>query len=322
MRYTNTNCVVAGGGGFLGQNITEELLDRGANVVIVDDFSMSDISNIDSRVHGTIKDDIRYVDLDRHLSRESPNRFFNDVDYFFNYATPPSIVNYKENPQYVGDVMVTGFMNSVQYCIDHDVRMIYPSSSSVYESEPPHRENDILPTEPVNIYGKTKIACELIHKAQKEAGLDAVGLRTFVAYGSDEEHKGQYASIVYQFLTSMMEGNPAVIYGDGCQKRDFMYIDDVVNASLDVGLHADENIVNIGTGDSYSFNEVVDTINDVLGTSIQPEYVDKPSKYLEVTQADTGIMSQYYDDIQYPDLQGGIKRTYEEIEHGYIESGD
>lgn len=101
--------------------------------------------------------------------------------------------------------------------------------------------------------------------------------------GIGEEHKGEYASIVYQWCKQMKNGERPVIWGDGTQTRDFIYIDDVIDNILELVDKKEEGIFEIGTGVNTSLNEVVATINKVLGTNIEPIYIPKPDSYIQDT---------------------------------------
>ena len=106
--------------------------------------------------------------------------------------------------------------------------------------------------------------------------------RIFTGFGPREELKGELASVVYHFLSEMMAGRSPVIWGDGEQTRDFVYIDDIIDNIL-LDFQFDTGIKEIGTGISYSLNTVVNMINLYLGTDIQPEHIDKPQQYIENT---------------------------------------
>jgi UDP-glucose 4-epimerase len=123
-------------------------------------------------------------------------------------------------------------------------------------------------------------------------GVKSVGLRFFSVYGPHEEAKGIYANIVTQFLWEIKKGKSPVIYGDGSQKRDFVFVKDIVNALILASkLECGYDIFNVGTGKSYSFNNVVDILNNKLNTKIKPIYVKIPMKnYIDCTLSDTNKM--------------------------------
>jgi len=167
-------------------------------------------------------------------------------------------------------------------------RVVYASSSSLYNGlQPPHRED--MAIQVTDYYTEARLAIERIAELYKRLyDIDSIGLRFFSVYGPREKSKGQYANMVSQFLWRMVKGESPIIYGDGSQTRDFIYVEDVVKAlrlAMDSDFHG---ILNIGTGTSYSFREVVSLIEKKLGISSKPKYVENPIKnYVAHTLADT-----------------------------------
>jgi UDP-glucose 4-epimerase len=113
----------------------------------------------------------------------------------------------------------------------------------------------------------------------------SIGLRIFAGYGPGEETKGEIASVITLFAKAMMNDDRPSIYGSGEQKRDFIFIEDVLDATLKAADANYTGVVNVGSGESHSFNEIVDIINKFLGKKVKPLYVNKPKKYLERTLA-------------------------------------
>ena len=170
-------------------------------------------------------------------------------------------------------------------------KVVYPSSGSVYGTAPaPQSENGL--TKPTNLYGITKLTCEKIAMWNFDL-VPSVGLRIFAGFGPGEEHKGDYASVVTIFLNSIQKNERPVIFGDGTQNRDFVYIADVVDAIISSAERPISNtVVNVGTGRNLKFNDVVQIINQLLGKRIEPLYVPKPEKYFDYTLAETSIMRE------------------------------
>lgn len=187
-----------------------------------------------------------------------------DADYLFLFGSPSSNIIFDQNIDYCFEETINSFLNAIQFCRDNKIKLIYPSSATVYNKN--------------TTYARCKAILEEIHQSY---GGDVLGLRIFAGYGY-EESKGDYASIVYQFCKAMIAGKQPVIYGDGTQTRDFIYVDDIVDHIL---LNKDKNgLIDIGTGINTSFNEVVKIINSELPHSnIEPIYVPKPAQYVEET---------------------------------------
>lgn len=187
-----------------------------------------------------------------------------DVDYMFLFGSPSSTVQYDKNMEHCFRETINNFIDAISFCRDHQIKLIYPSSATVYDKATP--------------YAHCKACLEEIQEA---FDTDTLGLRIFAGYGPGEGHKGGYASIVYQFCKAMKNGERPVIFGDGKQTRDFVCIDDIIDAIV---ANLDKRgTIDIGTGIDTPFNSVVGMINEQLGTDIKPIYVEKPIKYVEDT---------------------------------------
>jgi nucleoside-diphosphate-sugar epimerase len=277
---------VTGGSGFIGQNLVKELIKKGSNVFVVDSFSYNaSRENVDKKAI-IIEADIR----DKDLWNKLPDVKF---DYLFHFAAPSSITLFNRNEAECIDITINGFLNAINFCSENKIRIIYPSSGSVYSgTECPQSEKTLLKTGEINSYARAKLALEYIQNSYK--GLcDSLGLRIFAAYGPSERHKGDFASVIYLFCEQMMNDKRPVIFGEGSQKRDFVFIDDLVEAILILSQEATERIVNIGSGENVSFNEIVNIVNKLTGNNIKAEHIEKPNVYLEETLADISIMKKY-----------------------------
>jgi UDP-glucose 4-epimerase len=298
--YGNSNCVVTGGGGFLGQNIVSELHRRGANVVVLDNFSYG-------ASPATVGDGVKIINNDVRDSVAFSQIPDDNYHYFFHFAAPSSIVLFNQDPHNCVQITTEGFNNAVDWCVNNNVQLIYPSSGSIYSgTKPPNSENSDLSPRKMNAYAKTKRSLELIHQSHMNE-LDAVGLRIFAGYGPSEKQKGNFASVIHMFARDILNDEPPVVYGDGTQSRDFVYETDVARATLAIGQEAEQPIVNIGSGSSISFNKLIEIINKLAGKNICPEYTDSPNDYLRTTEADTTRMKQYYSPQH--DIKDGIGKV-------------
>ncbi len=208
-----------------------------------------------------------------------------DADVFFHFGSPSSNILFNHALDHAVDETISGFLNAVRFCKKNSIKLIYPSSATVYTK--------------TNNYSHIKAVLEEIHGAY---GGDILGLRIFTGYGVGEAHKGEYASIAYQFCQQMKQGIQPVIYGDGNQTRDFVYIEDIVDEIL-MNLST-TGLIDIGTGVSTSFNRVVELINGLLQTNIHPRYIEKPVNYIEETICLTPIQNPI-------DIEIGLKKTLE-----------
>lgn len=186
-----------------------------------------------------------------------------DVDYVFLFGSPSSDHWYKYALSYSLRETIENFINAADFCKEHNIKLIYPTSGTVNEGNTP--------------YSKGKQIIETIASLYP----NNLGVKIYAGYGVGEGHKGEYASIVYQFTKEMILRKRPVIWGDGTQTRDFIYIDDIIDNIIK--FKDEQGIKEIGTGISHSFNGIVEVINTILGTDIKPEYMEQPKFYIENT---------------------------------------
>ncbi|CAD6493749.1 MAG: ADP-L-glycero-D-manno-heptose-6-epimerase [Candidatus Argoarchaeum ethanivorans] len=271
------NVLVTGGAGFIGSNLVYELSKK-HDVTVLDNFHTGIADNLKDKI--TVVND---------SSRNIGDRFSNadiDIDAIFHLGIPSSSPMYKENPMLVGSA-INDAMNVFEFAKKTGAKVVFASSSSLYNGLPtPNKEDmDVMVADYYTEarFGIERVA-ELYHKLY---GISVVGLRFFSVYGPNERAKGIYANIISQFLWEMQDGKIPVIYGDGKQTRDFVFVSDVVRACI-LAMETDvSGIFNVGTGVSHSFNDVVNLLNNALGTDIKPQYIENPVKnYVAHTLAD------------------------------------
>lgn len=264
--------LVTGGAGFIGSHIVDALLDREAKkVFVLDNLSTGNLKNLEyaSRFPNFefIEGDILNFPLVEKLIRE--------VDYVFHEAALGSVPRSLEDPISTHHANITGSLNVFWACKLHPVkRVIYASSSSVYGDEPtlPKEEEKLgLPLSP---YAVSKRTMELYaHVFHHHFRVPVIGLRYFNVFGPRQNPDGAYAAAIPKFIRAMLNNQPPTIYGDGTQKRDFTYVENVVEANLAAVLspHAIEGkIYNIGCGTSTSVLEVFQMIKAYLKCEIEP----------------------------------------------------
>lgn len=184
--------------------------------------------------------------------------------YFF--SSPSSIVAFQKNTDMAMKETLNEFIDVISHCKKTGTYLVFPSSATVYNKN--------------TAYARCKAAVEEIYHAYD---YPALVLRIAAGYGPGESHKGDYASVVYQWCKEMKARKRPVIFGDGTQSRDFIYEDDIAENIERLANEGATGIYDLGTGVSTTFNEVVQTINKVLGTNIVPIYVDKPKNYVPDT---------------------------------------
>jgi len=274
--------LITGGAGFIGSNIAFALQDKypQAKVYLLDDFSSGHFKNLIGFTGEVITGNIR----DRGLWEELRKRYAFDVIYHEAAITDTTVTDQR--------LMMETNADSFRYLLDSALewgaKVIYASSAGVYgNTPPPMREEQGL--EPENIYGFSKLMMDYVARdyIERYPELKVVGFRYFNVYGPRESYKGKTASMIYQLAVKMMHGQRPRIFKWGEQKRDFVYIKDVVKANL-LALEKDvSGVFNIATGVARSFNEIIDILNRELGTNLETEYFDCPYDfYQEHTEAD------------------------------------
>lgn len=189
--------------------------------------------------------------------------FLQGATHLVHFASPSSQILFAENRDCIKNT-ITDFIKIVEYCKDKRIKLIFPSSATTYTDG--------------NAYSFTKLALEDIAKAY---GVNHLALRISACYGPSEKHKGDYASVVYKWAWEMKHGISPIIYGNGQQTRDFIYIDDVLDTIL--SSLEEEGVLDIATGINTPFNRIIEALNLVLSTKITPTYIQKPQKYFDET---------------------------------------
>ena len=293
--------LVTGGAGFIGSNIVEKLSEE-HDVIVLDDLYLGNKKNVDGYHAEFVKGSV--------MDAELVNKLCKQCDYVFHNAAMSSSPMFKEQPKLGMEVNIIGFMNVMKAALDNGVkRVVYASTSSMYNGNAlPFSENQ--PITAKTFYEASFRTREIVAQTYYyENNLSSIGLRYFSVYGPRELHKGQYANNISQFLWDMMEGKTPLIYGDGTQRRDFTFVRDVVSANiLAMTSNINFGIFNVGTGIGTSFNALVALINNALGTSIEPRYIENPLKnYVHDTIADLSLISKSLGYNPQWTLEKGIK---------------
>lgn len=249
-------CIVTGGAGFIGSNLVDELINRGDEVVIIDNLSTGKEDNINqkARFH---KEDIRNL--------ENLIEIFKDADYVFHLAALARVQPSIENPILYHDVNVNGTLNVLEAARQVGAKkVVFSASSSAYggQEEMPLRED--MPVDPMSPYALHKYIGERYLKLYNQLyGLSTVSLRYFNIYGNRQPLEGAYCLVMGIFANQRLKGESMTITGDGENRRDFTSVVDAVRANIMAA--ESENVgkgevINIGRGKNYSVNELAEMI--------------------------------------------------------------
>lgn len=263
--------LATGGGGFIGSNLVRRLLEDGHDVRVLDNFSTGNRRNLVDVV-----DEIEIVEGELR-SYERVHNATRGVEVVFHQGALPSVPRSVQDPLTTGAVNVEGTLNVLLAARDEGVRrVVFASSSSVYGNTGTLPRVESQFPDPLSPYAVSKLAAERYCVSFAGVyGLQTVTLRYFNVFGPRQDPTSQYAAVVPRFIAAIDAGEPVPIYGDGEQSRDFTYVDNVVEANL-LAADADEAsgaVLNVATGRSLSVNALADAIGDVLGKSVEREYL-------------------------------------------------
>jgi nucleoside-diphosphate-sugar epimerase len=270
-----TRYLVTGAAGFIGSNLTEELVRRGGQVRALDNLATGRLPNI-----AHLLPEIEFINGDIRDAATVAGAI-QGVDYVLHQAALPSVPRSVSDPLASHECNATGTLNVLIAARDAGVqRVVYASSSSVYGDSPTLPKREDMPTDPLSPYAVNKLAGEQYCKAFTLVyGLPTVSLRYFNVFGPRQDPTSQYAAVIPAFATTMLAGRRPTIYGDGLQSRDFTYVSNVVTANL-LACEREEAVgcvLNIACGQRISLLDLVDRLNKLLGTSLQPVF-DPPRK--------------------------------------------
>src|SRR2546425_6385698 len=260
--------VVTGGAGFIGSHIVERLLRDSEDVILVDDFSTGHEENIaDFQSHPRLR-----IERMSILQREMLGEILKGAQFVFHQAAIPSVQKSVQHPVETNQVNITGTLNVLMAARQAGVkRVVYAASSSVYgDTEVLPKSEEFVP-QPLSPYALQKYVGEIYGQLFfRLFGIETIALRYFNIFGPRQDPTSEYSAVIPRFVTAMLKGDAPVIYGDGEQSRDFTYIDNVVEANLQAARapQAAGQVMNIGVGDRISLNQIVKTLNELLGTRI------------------------------------------------------
>ncbi|MBV9617800.1 MAG: ADP-glyceromanno-heptose 6-epimerase [Verrucomicrobia bacterium] len=281
MAASSSNLLITGGAGFIGSNLTLTLQEKfpNARLTVVDDFRSGDFKNLRGYLGDFVAQNLATLNWQEQFGSE---RF----DAIFHLA---SITDTTLHDQFIQvHDNVESFRRLLNFAKTTKTRIVYASSASTYGSATA-ASIESHAAAPANIYAFSKTIMDnlAMREAKEDPSWIIIGLRYFNVYGPREAHKGVPASMVYHLAQQMKAGQRPRIFKHGDQKRDFVYVKDIVEGSV-LALEAKKSgIYNLGSGQARSFNDLIDVLNKCLGTKFQPDYIENPhAHYQNFTQAD------------------------------------
>ncbi len=282
--------VVTGGAGFIGSNIVDELVDRGDEVVVLDNLLTGRMDNIEHNLSEIefIKGDIR--------DAAAVERALNGADYVIHQAALPSVPRSIEEPDLVNDINVNGTLVLLEESRRAGVkRFVYAASSSAYgDSEELTKKETHIPR-PLSPYAVSKLVGEYYASVYtKVYGLPTISLRYFNVFGPRQDPESQYAAVIPIFISHLLRNERPSIFGDGEQSRDFTYVKNVVKANILAADcdGADGRVMNTACGMSCTLNELYERLKKLCVSDIEPIYADPRPGDVKHSLADISLAKE------------------------------
>ena len=302
--------IVTGGAGFIGSNLVKMLHERGyENIVVVDDL-------VDGHKFVNISDlpIADYLDKDEFLERMAEPRFVKGLRAVLHQGACSATTEWDGRYMMQNNYGYSQIL--LRHCLDHDVQYIYASSAAVYGASETFVEDPAF-EKPLNVYGYSKLQFDrYVRRVVPEPPSQVVGLRYFNVYGPREQHKGSMASVAFHFNNQLLADGEVRLfegsggYGNGEQRRDFIYVDDACAVNVWFLEHPEvSGIYNTGTGRAQAFNDVANAVLAYHGRG-SIRYVPFPKHlegaYQSYTQADLGQLRQAGCDVSFRPVEAGV----------------
>lgn len=273
------NFLVTGGAGFIGSRVVKLLLEEKNDVTVIDNLHSGKLDNL-----ADFKNKIDFQNLDiRDFEKIKP--IASKSDGIFHFAALTDVLESFTKQTEYHDVNVKGTQKILDIAKQFDLKVVFASSAAVYGDTKKIPIKEDTKRNPLNPYGQTKLDGEYLCEKHSQMGTKINVLRFFNVYG-----KGQnptYAGVISKFLENVSNGKAPIIYGDGAQTRDFVFVDDVAKANL-LAMNSDSfgKFINIGTGIKTSVRELAEMIIKISKQNIKPIYVDAKEGDIKNSQAD------------------------------------
>lgn len=310
----DTSVLVTGGAGFIGSNIVTYLLHHHTGKVrVLDNLSNGFRRNIEPFLNHPSFEFMEGDITDPAICAAACK----GMDVLTHQAALGSVPRSIKNPVATSQVNTEGFLNILIAARDAGIkRIVYASSSSVYGDNTDSRKQESKTGKPLSPYAVSKITNELYASVfAMHYNMELIGLRYFNVYGPNQDPNGPYAAAIPLFMNALLFGKPSVIYGDGNQTRDFTFVENAVQANIRAlfteNKEAVNKVYNIAVSEGISVNALYDTLAEITGTNLKPEYVaerkgDIRNSLADITQAKTllGYEPRYF-------LKEGLEITVE-----------
>ena len=293
---------VTGGAGFIGSYLAKEIIRQNYTPIIIDSLLRGKLENLNP-----IKDyEFHKIDIrDYQKLRDT----LKNVDGIFHEAALTDVQeSFTKQDEYV-DVNVRGTENVFKIAKEFGIKVVYASSSSVYGNPEKIPITEYSRRNPINPYGNTKLEDEFLAEKYTKEGVAIIGLRYFNVYGRGQT--GSYAGVITKFINHLKEKKPPMIFGNGTQVRDFIFVEDVARANISaMRSNVKGGFFNIGTGVTTSIRQLAEQIVILSGLELKPQYEKPLEGDVSASQADTTSSKKFLDWEYTVQLNDGLKKFF------------
>ncbi len=298
--------LVTGGAGFIGSHLAEELLRRGHKVRVVDSLVTGKRQNLE------VLKGVEFLEGDL-ADVEVAARAVKGMEYVLHQAAIPSVPRSVKDPVTSNRANIDASLSVLVAARDAGVkRLVYAGSSSAYGDTPTLPKREDMPAAPRSPYALQKLVAEQYGQMFTSLyGFETVTIRYFNVFGPRQDPGSPYSGVISLFATALLDGRQPVIYGDGEQTRDFTYIANVVDGVLRAvdAPAAAGHVINVATGGRISLNELLRTMNAIVGTSIEPIYREGRAGDVRDSQADISKARALLGYVPQVSLEDGLRHT-------------
>lgn len=300
--------LLTGGAGFIGSHLAESLLDDGHDLIVIDNISSGQESNIEhlkSRKKFTFKNQDVLGDIEIN----------SDLDYVLHFASRASPDDYQKHPIHTLKTNSEGTLKMLKLADEHDAKFMYSSTSEVYGNPEVHPQTEdyngnVNTTGPRSCYDEGKRFGEAAIKSyDMKYGIDYRIIRIFNTYGP--RLKAEDGRVISNFLNQALNDEPLTVYGDGTQTRSFCYVDDLVNGIRKAMDSEKGGIFNLGNPDEYTILELAEKVQEVIDTESEIVHQELPEDDPEKRRPDISRGKEKLDWKPEVELENGLKKTAE-----------
>tara|TARA_B100000029_G_scaffold516720_1_gene633239 strand:- start:6585 stop:7481 length:897 start_codon:yes stop_codon:yes gene_type:complete len=297
------NFAVTGGAGFIGSHLSKHLISEGHNVTVIDNLFRGKLSNL-----GKVKDKINFIKLDI-LDIDNLRKVLQNVDGIFHQAALTSVPESYEKEEEYKNVNIKGTENIFKIAKEFKIKVVYASSSSVYGDIKNIPITEDFERKPINPYGLTKLEDEYLAESYSKSNVQIIGLRYFNVFGVGQT--SDYAGVITKFFEKISKGESPVVYGDGLQVRDFIFVDDVARANVAAMMSSvDHGFFNIGTGKTISIKDLASLMIKILEKDLEPVFDKIPAGDVKLSQADVSLAKSMFGWQSITTLEDGLRAMF------------